>query len=245
MGDLADYRLNCLGFLIEAMAWQVTMYSDLKTTLQLVPIFSKLSDDSLAALAEHASTKTYPKGSIVIAEGESGNALYIIASGKVRICLSDEVGKEVCLGTEEPGQFFGEYALLDGAPRSASVITEVKSVFVVISRQEFNQWLDDYPKAGVAIMKELVKKIRDLTENVKILALCDVYGRLVRVLMGMAQQDNDVQIIPVKPTQQELANRIGSSREMVSKIFKELTKGGYIQMQGNSIVIKKQLPKAW
>jgi len=221
------------------------MYSDLKNTLQLVPIFSGLSDACLATLAEHAIIKSYPKNSIVITEGEDGDALYIIASGKVRICLNDEAGKEVCLGTETTGQYFGEYALLDGAPRSATVIAESKCVFVVISRQEFNQWLDTYPRAGLEIIKELVSKIRDLTENVRILALCDVYGRLVRVLMGMAQNEGDGFIVPVKPTQQELANRIGSSREMVSKIFKELTKGGYIEMQSNSLLIKKQLPKAW
>ena len=230
---------------ILTVAWRVTMYSDLQNNLQNVPIFSGLSHASLTALAEHASTKTYSKNSIVINEGETGDALYIIASGKVRICLSDEAGKEVCLGTETSGQYFGEYALLDGAPRSATVVTESKSVFVVISRKEFNHWLDENPNANLAIMKELVKKIRDLTENVKILALCDVYGRLVKVLMGMAREENDGHIIPVKPTQQELANRIGSSREMVSKIFKELSKGGYIEMQSNSIIIKKTLPKAW
>ncbi|HFD12578.1 MAG TPA: Crp/Fnr family transcriptional regulator [Crenotrichaceae bacterium] len=221
------------------------MYSDLTNNLQNVPIFSGLSNDCLASLAEHATTKTYQKHSIVINEGEAGDALYIIALGKVRICLTDEAGKEVCLGTESVGQYFGEYALLDGAPRSATVITESKSVFVVISRLEFENWLDEYPKAGIAIMKELVKKIRDLTENVKILALCDVYGRLVKVLMSMAQEATDGFVIHTKPTQQELANRIGSSREMVSKIFKELTKGGYIETQANSMLIKKQLPKAW
>jgi CRP/FNR family cyclic AMP-dependent transcriptional regulator len=221
------------------------MHTDLKTTLQLIPIFSGLGDDSLSALAEHATTKTFPKNSMVIVEGDSGNALYIIAAGKVRICLSDEAGKEVCLGTESVGQYFGEYALLDGAPRSASVITEEKSVFVVISTQAFNQWLAEYPKAGLEIMKQLVKKIRDLTENVKILALSDVYGRLVRVLMGMAEKKDDILIIAVKPTQQEFANRIGSSREMVSKIFKELVKGGVIRMQAKSIIILKPFPRAW
>ena len=221
------------------------MHSDLQNILQTVPIFSNLGDKTLLALAEHATTKTYPKNAIVIAEGDIGDALYIIASGKVRISLNDEAGKEVCLGTESTGQYFGELALLDTAPRSASVVTEVVSVFVVISRNEFYQWLEEHPKAGLMIMKELVHKIRDLTENVKILALCDVYGRLVKVLTGMAEQEDEILIIPVRPTQQELANRIGSSREMVSKIFKELVKGGYIKLEANSLIISKPLPKAW
>ncbi|MCH9697229.1 MAG: Crp/Fnr family transcriptional regulator [Gammaproteobacteria bacterium] len=221
------------------------MFYDLRETLQRVPIFSGLSTTALTTLAEHASTKTYTKNSIVISEGETGDALYIIASGKVRICLSDEGGKEVCLGTEAAGQCFGEYALLDESPRSATVITESKSVFVVISRRNFNQWLDENPKASLSIMKELVAKIRDLTENVKILALCDVYGRLVKVMMSMAVQEGDNYVIQTKPTQQELANRIGSSREMVSKIFKELSKGGYIELDSNQVIIRKQLPKAW
>jgi CRP/FNR family cyclic AMP-dependent transcriptional regulator len=221
------------------------MHSDLQSILQEVPIFSSLGDKTLAALAAYATTKTYPKNAIVISEGESGDALYIIASGKVRISLSDEAGKEVCLGTESTGQYFGELALLDTEPRSASVVTEINSVFVVISRNDFNQWLNEYPKAGLMIMKELVHKIRALTESVKILALCDVYGRLVKVLTGMAQEEDDTLVIPVKPTQQELANRIGSSREMVSKIFKELIKGGYIQLERNRLIIIKQLPKAW
>ena len=189
--------------------------------------------------------KLTPKMQLLFLKVESGDALYIIASGKVRISLNNEAGKEVCLGTETTGQYFGELALLDAEPRSASVVTEGNSVFVVISRNEFNQWLNEYPKAGLMIMKELVRKIRDLTESVKILALCDVYGRLVKVLTGMAEEENDTLKIAIKPTQQELANRIGSSREMVSKIFKELVKGGYIQLEKNSLIIIKPLPKAW
>jgi CRP/FNR family cyclic AMP-dependent transcriptional regulator len=219
--------------------------TELKRTIQQVPIFSGLDDAVLSALVERATIRTIAKHTVVINEGEEGNALYIISSGKVRICLNDDEGKEVSLGTEGAGQYFGEYALLDRAKRSASVIAEQKCVFVIISSDDFNAWLDDYPVASFAIMKELVHKIRDLTENVKILALCDVYGRLTRVLMNMAVEQDGRLIVPVRPTQQELANRIGSSREMVSKIFKELSKGGHLEIETNRIIIHKPLPKAW
>jgi len=221
------------------------MQHDLVTGLKQVPIFSNLDQEELDSLAAHAVVKTFPKNAIIINEGDETASFYIVLSGRVRVFLSNEMGKEVTLEIEERGRYFGELALLDNAPRSASVITMEKCSCGIISKAEFNRWLGKYPSAANTIIRSLVKKIRSLTENVKTFALSDVYGRLIKVLQDMAKEQEGKQVISEKPTQQELANMIGASREMVSKIFKELITGGYLIVDGKTLTIAKKLPASW
>lgn len=221
------------------------MQYDIAAVLKNIPSFSHLSEQALEALASCAKIKAFPKHAIIIHEGDETSPLHILLAGKARVFLSDEDGKEVTLGIQEPGTFFGELALLDDQPRSASVITLEKTTCGIISKNEFKAWLADHPDAALSLLQNLVEKIRHLTESVKRLALSDVYGRLIKVLQDMAIEKDGLYLIPERPTQQDLASMIGASREMVSKIIKELTKGDYIKIEGKSLTINKKLPSSW
>ena len=221
------------------------MDTNLFEALGKIPIFSQLPEDALRSLASHATVKTYPKNAIVINEGDDTASFHFILSGTVRVYVSDENGKELTLSVDGGGKYFGELALLDDAPRSASVITLEKSTCGTISKTEFKAWLNNNPDAPFGIIKGLVSKVRKLTDKVRTLALSDVYGRLVIELQNMAEPDGDSKVISNRPTQQDLANMIGASREMVSKIFKELHKGEYITTDGKKLRINKKLPSSW
>ncbi len=221
------------------------MQNEILLALKTIPFLSELSDDALQKLAALAKTSIFPKQSIIISEGDETGSLHILLSGKVRVFTSDQEGKEVTLNNHGAGSYFGELALLDHAPRSASVITVEKSVCGVISKVEFMKWLSDHPDVAYGLIQELSKKVRYLTERVKRLALSNVYERTIQVLQEMSVEENGVMKIDGRPTQQELANMVGASREMVNKIIKELTKGSYIEIEGKTLTIMKKLPASW
>lgn len=210
-----------------------------------IPLFSSLSESHLQALSAHAVTRTFPKNAIIVNEGDTSNSLYIIVSGKVKIFLSDEQGKEIILDIQGPGEYFGEIALLDEAPRSASVMTLDASSFVIISKNDFREYLGKNPDIAFDLIRELTRRIRALTANVKGLALRDVYGRVAAALSSLATNENEKLVINEKLTQQDIANMIGASREMVSRILKDLTAGGYVKIEDKRIIIQKKLPAGW
>ncbi|MGH8728395.1 MAG: Crp/Fnr family transcriptional regulator [Burkholderiales bacterium] len=209
-----------------------------------VPPILSLSENHLRALAKHGVTRTFRKNTVVISEGDSTDSLYIIVSGKVKVYLADESGKEVVLATEGPGSYFGEM-VLDGGPRSASVMTLEPSTFSVVSQSEFKKFLTENPEVSVHIIEKLIARTRALTDNVKSLALLDVYGRVARLLLDLSGGTDGKGVIAEKLTQQEIANRVGASREMVSRILGDLSKGGYIQIADKKIIIKKKPPAHW
>jgi CRP/FNR family transcriptional regulator, cyclic AMP receptor protein len=205
---------------------------------------SGLGDEALRPLLRHAVAKSYPKNTVIVSEGDKTDGLYVIVSGRVRIYLANENGKEVTLGVEGAGEYFGEMTL-DGGPRSASVMTLEPSKFLVVPKADLEAFLVAYPQFAVHVMRKLIGRVRVLTENVKSLALQDVYGRFTRMLHELASEQDGKLVIAEKLTQQEMANRIGASREMVSLILKDLTKGGYLTVTGKSIAITKKLPLEW
>ncbi len=213
--------------------------------LTQVPLFSGLSDAEIQSVLSHATKKTVTKNTIIISEGDQSASLYVILSGKVKVFLQDDEGKEVVLNYHEAGEYFGELALIDDAPRSASVMTVEKSTFLVISKEEFKQMLSNHPDVAFSLVKGLVLRLRLLTENVKDLALTDVYGRVVKLLSGLAKPQAGKGVITDGPTQQDIANRVGASREMVGRILRDLTTGGYIKIEGKSIIINDKLPPGW
>ncbi len=213
--------------------------------LKNIPLFSNLAESDLAILCSHAVTKKFSKNTIIINEGDETDSLYVILSGKVKVFLSDEQGKEIILNIEGPGEHFGEIALLDEAPRSASVMTLEPSSFLIISKADFKDCLAKNPNIAIGLIKELTSRIRMLTGNVKGLALRDVYGRVTETLLHLAKEDNGKLVITEKLTQQDLANRVGASREMVSRILKDLTAGGYIKVEDKKIAIRRKLPSGW
>jgi CRP/FNR family transcriptional regulator, cyclic AMP receptor protein len=221
------------------------MQQEVFLNLKKIPLLSKLPDEALNALAAKSKSVKFPKQAIIITEGDETSSLYIILSGKVRVFSSDEKSKEVTLIIQESGSYFGELALLGDEPRSASVETLEKTACGIISKDDFKYWLASHPDVAIGLLRVLAEKIRQLTEKVKQMALSNVYERTIKVLQDMATQEGDIFVIHNRPTQQELANMVGSSREMINKIMKELTKGGYMVIKDKTLRIEKKLPLSW
>ena len=213
--------------------------------LDNIDLFSGLEPDELAMLSHRAVIHSYPKNTIVINQGDVSNSLHVIVSGKVRVFLSNEDGKEIILNTHGPGESFGEMALLDDGPRSASVITTEASKLAIISKADFEDFLHEHPQTMLKILQQAFARLRALTETVSSLALLDVYGRVARLLLQSAEDEDGVRVVKQAMTQQDMANHIGSSREMVSRILKDLKAGGYIETRGKQIIIRHTLPHAW
>jgi CRP/FNR family cyclic AMP-dependent transcriptional regulator len=198
----------------------------------------------LKDFAHHAVARTFPKNTIVVSEGDRTDSLYIIVSGKVRIYVSDEKGKEIALSESGPGEYFGEM-VLDEGPRSATVMTLEPTQFLVIPKEDFEEFVKKSPDFALHLILKLIKRVRTLTNDVKSLALMDVYGRVARMLLDLAVEKDGKLVIENKPTQQEMASRVAASREMVSRILTDLVTGGYIEVERDRIVIAKELPRAW
>jgi len=198
----------------------------------------------LRDFAKHAVSRTYPKNTVVVSEGDETDSLYIIVSGRVKIYVSDEKGKEIVLNESGPGEYFGEM-VLDEGPRSASVMTLEQTQFLVVPKEDFRGFVAGSPEFALHLICKLIKRVRALTNDVKSLALMDVYGRVARLLLDLAKERDGALVIENKPTQQEMASRIGASREMISRILSDLAKGGYIVAEGDRITIAKTLPPAW
>jgi CRP/FNR family transcriptional regulator, cyclic AMP receptor protein len=203
-----------------------------------------LSRDELSALAGQGIVKAFPKHAVIVTEGDETDSFYVIISGRVKVFVSDEDGREIVLATQDPGDYFGEM-VLDGGPRSASVMTLAPSKFAIIPKNKFREFLRSHPAFASHLVEKLIRRVRALTENVKSLALMDVYGRVARTLLELAVHEDGRMVIAEKVTQQDIANRVGASREMVSRIFKELAAGGYISINKRHITIHKNPPRHW
>lgn len=212
------------------------------SVLKSVEIFSGLADAELAALEESSIRRSYPKNTVIINENDVADSLYVIESGKVKVYCSDKNGKEFIMNTLSGGDYFGELALLDDDRRSASVRTMEKADFCIIYKQDFNQVLNEHPNIAKTLIRNITRRVRALTEKVKSLALQDVYGRVTKVLNSLATERNDEFYVEEKLTQQDIADRVGASREMVARILKDLTIGGYISFENRHIVIHRRLP---
>lgn len=211
--------------------------------LQNVSLFKNAPEHLVEALTQLSVRHTYPKNTILFMEGDDSNQLFIIETGKVKVFVTSEDGKQVILNFMGPGEYFGELALIDGQPRSASVMTVADTSVVTVSRKKFQQFIAEHPDYALEMMEQLVHRIRDLTDSVKDMALLDVYGRVSQLLIRLA--DESGKITSPKLTHQEIANMVGASREMVSRIMKELAVGEYIDQQSDAIVICKKLPLGW
>jgi CRP/FNR family cyclic AMP-dependent transcriptional regulator len=215
------------------------------STLKQIPLFSGLSDQELEHVEASATAKTYAKGTIIINEGDAGSSMFLLMQGKVKVYVSDAGGKEYVLAVLGPGEYVGELALLDDEPRTASVETEEQSTFLVIQKEDFLKLLHDHPSIQFKLLLNLARRSRSLTEAVKNLALKDVYSR-VRLLFEDLAIERDGQLLIEEPmTQQAIADRVGSSREMVARIMKELVFGGYVRIDNRRLIILQKFPEAF
>ncbi len=203
-----------------------------------------IEDAFVRELATLGRVRSYPKNTVIITEGDSSDSLFVVLSGKVKAFVSDSEGHELILDTQGPGDYVGEMAL-DGKPRSASVVTLEPTTFSVVQREPLRDAIRRNPDFALEMLSKVIERARDATDNVKNLALLDVYGRVARLLLNMAVETDGKLRIPEKITQQEIAERVGASRDMVSRIFRDLTVGGYVTVENRIITINKKPPARW
>jgi CRP/FNR family transcriptional regulator, cyclic AMP receptor protein len=213
-------------------------------SLQRVSLFAWLPGPEVAALADAAVVRTFPKNTIVVTEGERSDSLYVILAGRVKVFVADENGKELVLNVEGPGEYFGELALDEG-PRTASVGTLEPCKLAVIPNEALRAFLAARPEAALQLIRGLIGRVRHMTESIKDLALLDVYGRVAKLLLELATELDGRLIVEQRLTHQQIADRISASREMVSRILKDLATGGYIGTEDRRIVIHRRPPRAW
>lgn len=211
--------------------------------LKNVDLFANLPDQALESLSAYAKRRRYPKNTIILMEGDACNHFYVVETGTLKVFVEDANGRQATLNILGPGEHFGELALIDGAPRSASVMTVTDAELLAISQRDFHTFIEDDHAISLELMKALVKRVRMLTDNVRDLALLDVYGRIKNLLENRVSDDEG--LIEPKLTHQEISEMVGASREMVSRIMRELVLGGYIEQTPTSLILRKRFPANW
>jgi CRP/FNR family cyclic AMP-dependent transcriptional regulator len=218
--------------------------SKLIDTLKRTELFQGLQPEDIEQVAGQVLQRCFPRNAVVVTQGDDTDSLYIIIEGKVDVFLQNDKGKEIIINSLGACDTFGELAPLGGIPRQASILTTERCIMAVISRQVFMDSLLTKPTISMRIIDRLISMIQDLTDEVSSLALEDVYNRVVRVIYKHAEQVGD-KLVTEKLTQQDIALRVGATREMVHRILKELKTGGYISIEGKQITIEKKLPPGW
>ncbi len=214
--------------------------------LRGIPLFQDLSDADLKVIDELSIEKVVPKGTAILSEGELGDSLYTIISGRVKVFIGDEDGREIILKILQPGDFFGEMSMVDSQPRSASVSTLENSTFKVLSHEAFSECLARAPRIATLVMQALAKRLRDADRKISTLALMDVYGRVANTLLELAINTNGKLVVGEKLSQQDIANMVGASREMVNRILKDLSERGYIAVESKTItILDNKLPPSF
>jgi CRP/FNR family cyclic AMP-dependent transcriptional regulator len=209
--------------------------------LRNVPLFSALPEGQLTLLTRVVGRKSYPRNSTIINAGDPTDALYIVISGRLKVMMSDDEGREVILAILGQGEFFGEMGLIDEAPRSATVIAIEPCELLTINKLDFKKCLAENFEIGVGVMKGLVKRLREADKKIGSLALMDVYGRVARLLMEMAETVDGQRVVVKKLPKQDIAKMIGASREMVSRVMKDLQTSGHIEVKSGAIFLHEAM----
>lgn len=217
------------------------MTTDNRALLRRVTIFQELSDKDLDILTQRLVPRTYVKDAIIVSQEEEGDALYVIKTGKVKVTLYGDSGREVILTIFKPGDYFGEMSLIDGDPRSANVIAIDEAELLMLSRQAFLKQIEESPRLAMAVMTELCRRLRRADASIGSLALLDVFGRLAHVLIDLGKREGIAAAtgiqIKERPTQQDLANMVGTTRETVSRALSEFQRRGWVEMRGRSLFL--------
>lgn len=210
------------------------------STVQLAAV----PDPLVRELASHGQVRAFGKNTVIINEGDHSDSLFIILSGRVKIYSADDSGREIIYDDHGPGEYVGEMAL-DGRPRSASVMTLEPTTCSMLNRDEVRRAISGNPDIAIQILSTLIVRVRIATASVRNLALLDVYGRVARLLLDLAEDKDGKLVIPERLTQQDIGDRVGASRDMVSRIFKDLVAGGYIRIDHKIITILRKPPERW
>ena len=205
--------------------------------IRRVPLFSMLTVEQAQTIADGVVKRRYRRGEIIVEQGRQSDALFILLSGRARVITSDARGREVILAVLEAGDYLGEMSLIDNEPHSATVRAEVQTDVLVLGRNEFAVCLPDNSSLSYAILRGLVARLRNADRQIESLALLDVYGRVARALLDMAEDDEGRRVIRSKVSRQDLAKVVGASREMVSRVMKDLEERHLIETQENGWVV--------
>jgi CRP-like cAMP-binding protein len=209
------------------------------------PLFKGVAAAALDDLVRRLQVRNRPSGSVIVAQDEPGDALFVIAQGRVKVALFGENGRELTLSVLGLGDFFGEMSLVDGRPRSANVVAIDDTTVLALTRDAFRAHLQAHPQTAFNIMSELTARLRRADETIAALALHDVESRLSRTLVRLASEQGETSeaglLLRKRPTQQDLANMVGSCRETISRTFTSLIKRGLLVPRGRALLITRQL----
>lgn len=206
---------------------------------------NQLSEDLLKQLSLRGDLRTFSRGDVLIREGEASDSLYVLVAGELKVYTCGDRGRELVYNVLRPGEFFGEM-FLDGGQRSASVRAVCTSLCVVVGPDAFREFMHGYPEFAECLVLKLISRVRHATGQLRSLAMKDVYERTSALLNELAVDDGNVRSIGPAVTQQEIADRIGATREMVNHVIRELLRGGFLVREGKRrIVLVRDLPKHW
>ena len=205
--------------------------------IRRVPLFSQLSDEQAQRIADSVVERRFGRGDTVVERGQQSNALFILIVGRATVSAADARGREVIFAHLQPGDYVGEMSLIDNQPHSATVRAEVQLDMLMLGQDAFARCLPESTSLSYVILRGLVKRLRRANRQIESLALLDVYGRVARALLDMAESFGDVKMIRWKVSRQDLAKAVGASREMVSRVMTDLEARGMIRTQENGSVI--------
>lgn len=227
--------LTLLGFLPDPM--------EIINTIRKNELFSGLEDNELEALAKLTRQKKALRNTFIIKEGDESQEMYVIMQGKAEVMLNNQNGDELILSTLHQADIFGELSLLDGKPRSANVIALEDCLLLVIHKSDFYEFLHNNNNASIQVIKYLCQKLRNTNHIAHSYALMDVYERLVKYLYSQAVRNEDGKfVISSAQTQKEIALKICTGREVVSRMLNKLEKDGYLTLKNKTIIINRELP---
>jgi CRP-like cAMP-binding protein len=219
----------------------MSAYTDL---LRNVSLFRNVREEELDRLAALMTERDVPKDAHIVTQSEPGDAMFVIAQGRVKVVIYGDNGREVILTLLKTGEFFGEMALLDDLPRSANVIASEDSTVLMLRREQFADFVEKNPPVALNVMAELSRRLRRADEIIGNLATLDVYGRVAHIMIDLAKKDGveteEGILIKEKPTQQDIASMIGTSRETVSRVLSEFQRRGFVEMRGREILLSRR-----
>lgn len=208
-------------------------------------LFKQLGNEEINDILSHIHCRSFPKKTQIVTEGDDSHSLYFLLEGRVKIYLDDETGKEIIMNIHEAGDFFGELGLVKSIPRTASVLTLEDSRLGIMPESDFKRCLSNYPAFSLSLIENLSSRLIEATETIRKLGLMDVYRRIAVTFLNLSEEIDGERVINEKLTQQNIASRVGASREMVARILKDLRAGGYISQESNKIILHKALPHSW
>jgi CRP/FNR family transcriptional regulator, cyclic AMP receptor protein len=222
---------------------------DVRELLRSVPIFSDVEDPGIETLTRVVARKVYPKDGVVFFENEAGDTLFMILTGRIKVTILGDDGREIILTVLGPGDFFGEMSLLDNEPRSATAIATEETELVSLQRADFETVLSDNKEIALGLIRILTQRLRRADQQIETLALLDVYGRVARLIVDLAKEEGrrlkDGRVAFRRATHQEIANRIGTTRETVTRILKDLERAGRIKVEGRELVVPADYEKVF